>query len=137
MPRNYDNTLHPLEVSREYTRALNSTKLERVFAKPFIGNLDGHIDGVHTLSKHPNRLNIILSGACDGQIKLWNIANRKCVKTYNAHEGFVRGICFNSSANMFFSCGNDKIIKHWRFDIDENLIDIKPIQTIVGKSFFT
>jgi WD repeat and SOF domain-containing protein 1 len=137
VPRNYDSSLHPLEVSREYTRALNSTKLERVFAKPFVGNLDGHMDGVHTLSKHPTQLNIILSGACDGEIKVWNIASRKCIKTYNAHEGFVRGICINPSADMFFSCGNDKIIKHWNFNIENGDSELKPIQTIVGKTFFT
>ncbi|EPQ19315.1 Heat shock cognate 71 kDa protein [Myotis brandtii] len=29
VPRNYDPTLHPFEVPREYVRALNATKLER------------------------------------------------------------------------------------------------------------
>ena len=35
-------TEHPFEAEREYTRALNSVKLEKVFAKPFLGALDGH-----------------------------------------------------------------------------------------------
>jgi len=77
VPRNYDPDLHPLEVPREYTRALNTTKLERVFAKPFIGSLDGHKDGVHCLSKHTSQLNILLSGSCDGEIKIWNLSNKK------------------------------------------------------------
>ena len=37
--------MNPFEVVREYQRALNATKLERVFAKPFVGSLDGHTDG--------------------------------------------------------------------------------------------
>ena len=119
MPRNYDPALHPLEVPREYTRALNSTKLERVFAQPFVGNLDGHGDGVHTLCKHPSQLSILLSGACDGEIRIWNLATRVCLRTLNAHDGFVRGICMNPSASLFFSCGNDKLIKHWRYDAAE------------------
>ena len=43
-PRNLDPALHPFERSREYTRALNATKLERMFAKPFIAQLGkGHV----------------------------------------------------------------------------------------------
>ncbi|XP_012498978.1 PREDICTED: DDB1- and CUL4-associated factor 13 [Propithecus coquereli] len=68
VPRNYDPTLHPFEVPREYVRALNATKLERVFAKPFLASLDGHRDGVNCLAKHPKSLATVLSGACDGEV---------------------------------------------------------------------
>ena len=70
VPRNYDASLHPLEASREYVRALNSVKLERVFAKPFLGSLDGHRDGISCLGKHPRHLSIMLSGACDGEVNI-------------------------------------------------------------------
>lgn len=70
VPRNYDPSLHPFEAPREYVRALNATKLERVFAKPFIGSLDGHWDSVNCLSKHPTQLSLLLSGACDGEVLL-------------------------------------------------------------------
>lgn len=74
VPRNYDPSLHPFEVPREYTRALNATKLERVFAKPFLASLDGHRDGVNCMAKHPKSLSTILSGACDGEVsKLGNV----------------------------------------------------------------
>jgi DDB1- and CUL4-associated factor 13 len=141
MPRNYDPNLHPLEMPREYTRALNSTKLERVFAKPFIASLDGHKDSVHSLCKHSTQLNIILSGACDGEVKIWNLSTQKCLQTYQAHEGFVRGICMNAAATSFFTCGNDKIIKHWTYDVNKDLnknsIELQAKQTIVGKHFYT
>ena len=45
--------LHPFEAEREYQRALNAVKLERTFAKPFVGSLDGHRDSLTHLSKHP------------------------------------------------------------------------------------
>jgi hypothetical protein len=41
-PFDSSQTEHPFEAEREYTRALNSVKLEKVFAKPFLGALDGH-----------------------------------------------------------------------------------------------
>jgi WD repeat and SOF domain-containing protein 1 len=53
LPRNYDPELHPFEMNREYTRAVNAVKLERVFAKPFLGALDGHGDAVTSLVAHP------------------------------------------------------------------------------------
>uniref|UniRef100_A0AAQ5YV26 DDB1 and CUL4 associated factor 13 n=1 Tax=Amphiprion ocellaris TaxID=80972 RepID=A0AAQ5YV26_AMPOC len=68
VPRNYDPSLHPFEVSREYTRALNATKLERVFAKPFLASLDGHRDGVNCMAKHTKSLSTLLSGSCDGEV---------------------------------------------------------------------
>jgi WD repeat and SOF domain-containing protein 1 len=44
--KNLDATLHPFEKQREYTRALNATKLDKLFAKPFVGQLNGHVDGI-------------------------------------------------------------------------------------------
>lgn len=62
LPRNLDPAVHPLEGAREYVRALNATKLDRVFAKPFVGSLSGHADGVYCMTKHPTKLSVILSG---------------------------------------------------------------------------
>uniref|UniRef100_A0A2R9A565 DDB1 and CUL4 associated factor 13 n=1 Tax=Pan paniscus TaxID=9597 RepID=A0A2R9A565_PANPA len=84
VPRNYDPALHPFEVPREYVRALNATKLERVFAKPFLASLDGHRDGVNCLAKHPENLATVLSGACDGEVgddktvKQWKMDGPGC-----------------------------------------------------------
>jgi WD repeat and SOF domain-containing protein 1 len=58
--------VNPFEQAREYTRALNAAKLERMFAKPFVGALSGHADGVYCMAKHPTRLDIIISGSGDG-----------------------------------------------------------------------
>ena len=58
-------------------RALNAVKLERVFAKPFLGSLDGHRDGVHYMIKHPTALSNLLSGSCDGEV---HTAGFECLK---------------------------------------------------------
>eukprot|EP00126_Sphaerothecum_destruens_P001621 Sdes_comp15033_c0_seq1m3804 len=90
--RNYDSNLHPFEHAKEYTRALNATKLERVFAKPFVGALSGHKDGIFCLENHPKKLNCVLSGACDGEIRIWCLSTRQVKWNLEAHKGFVRGI---------------------------------------------
>ncbi|XP_071966100.1 DDB1- and CUL4-associated factor 13-like [Antedon mediterranea] len=134
--RNYDPSLHPFEAPREYVRALNATKLERVFAKPFLGSLDGHTDSVQCLAKHPMSLSTLLSGSCNGELKIWNLANRKCSKTLTAHTGFVRGICIDSKASYFLSVGDDQTIKQWSLPCTETEVEDAPINTIIGKSIF-
>jgi len=118
--------------------------MDKIFAKPFIGSLDGHSDSVQTMSKHPNKLSIIISGACNGQIKLWNLANRKCIQTINAHNSIVRNICVPTHGQYFFSVDDSQNIKQWSFDClnnddyfmesdnDSNILE--PINTIIAKS---
>lgn len=64
--RNLDPTLHPFEQAREYTRAVNSAKLDRMFAKPFIGALSGHADGVYCMARRSTDLKSLISGSGDG-----------------------------------------------------------------------
>jgi WD repeat and SOF domain-containing protein 1 len=71
--KNLDPTYHPFERAREYTRALNAVKLEKVFAKPFVSSLSGHRDGIYSLARHPKSLTTFISGACDGEIRAWNL----------------------------------------------------------------
>lgn len=54
LSRNLDPDLHPFERAREYTRALNATKLERMFAAPFVTAFEpGHVDGIYSFAKDP------------------------------------------------------------------------------------
>lgn len=66
LSRNLDPALHPFDKPREYTRALNAAKLDRLFAKPFVGALEGHIDGIYSIAKDTNRLNVVASASGDG-----------------------------------------------------------------------
>ncbi|XP_077287370.1 DDB1- and CUL4-associated factor 13 [Arctopsyche grandis] len=135
--RNYDPGLHPLETPREYVRALNATKLERVFAKPFIGCLDGHSDGVSCMATHPKQLSLIASGAVDGEVKLWNLATQKCVKSFLAHEGYVRQICFLPDGERFITVGDDSTIKTWNVELPNPGEEEEPLDTVLSKSMVT
>ncbi len=66
--KNLDPNLHPFEKAVEYTRALNAAKLDRVFAKPFLASLP-HGDGITCLSRNPRRLNSLVSGCADGELR--------------------------------------------------------------------
>jgi WD repeat and SOF domain-containing protein 1 len=56
LSKNTDSILHPFAKAREYTRAVNAAKLERIFAKPFVSALDGHTDSVMSLSRSDKHL---------------------------------------------------------------------------------
>ena len=122
-----------MEGPREYVRALNAVKLERVFAKPFVGSLDGHTDGVSSLAKHPSRLSCLASGAFDGEIRLWDLASRNCTRHFVAHEGWVRSICFTPNGQQFTSVGDDKTIKTWKTEV-QNPDDEDPVNTLLSMS---
>jgi DDB1- and CUL4-associated factor 13 len=40
--------------------------LERLFAKPFVGALSGHNDGVYCMAKNPKKISSLVSGSGDG-----------------------------------------------------------------------
>ncbi|CAH1762374.1 2266_t:CDS:10, partial [Entrophospora sp. SA101] len=132
--RNFDSKLHPFEKAVEYTRALNAVKLERLFAKPFVGALSGHGDGVYCMAKHPKKLATIISGSVDGELRIWDLAERESVWKVTAHKSSVKGICCSAlNMGLYFSCGTDKTVKIW--NPDEN--NDEPVNTYIGKSAFS
>lgn len=144
---NPDPALHPFEKAKEYTRALNAAKWSRVFAKPFITALDGHRDGVNCLAKNPESVTSMLSGSCDGEIRLWNLStNSTRIVHEDAHKGFVTGLCFmhsevGSPEMKFLSCGDDSVIKIWKHPPPEfrgrDRSYYTPLETYIGEHAFS
>ncbi|KAJ8656956.1 hypothetical protein O0I10_007290 [Lichtheimia ornata] len=125
--RNLDPTAHPFQQGREYVRALNSVKLDRMFSKPFIGAMGGHIDGVYCMAKHPNQLNTVISGSGDGEIRLWKLSEQETVWRTSGHNGIVQGVCAGSNSGHFLSCSTDKTVKIW-----DTTSSSEPVQTYLA-----
>ena len=126
---NADPSLHPFDRAREYTRALQATKLDRIFAKPFIGALDGHVDAVSVMSStkpitgnsgFSSNIVQFISGSCDGELRCWDLDHKKCVWKTIGHEGFVRGLSILPDGASFISCG-DHTIKQWKIEVQNAL----------------
>jgi WD repeat and SOF domain-containing protein 1 len=124
--------MHPFSRARERTRALNAAKMNRIFAKPFLDGLEGHVDAVECLSRKPGSLTTIASGSWDGGmceavsacserdpcfrvgVILHNIAQRtRLLRLTTAHKGKVSGLCYAADKDRLLSCGVDRNIKLW------------------------
>ncbi|KAL8776413.1 MAG: hypothetical protein Q9203_003325 [Teloschistes exilis] len=134
-PRNLDPALHPFERAREYTRALNATKLERMFAAPFIAQLGkGHVDGVYTMAKDPGSLERFASGSGDGVVKVWELTSREETWNTQAHENIVKGMCWTQDRKLL-TCASDKSIK--LFDPYNTSSGARPLATYLGSNAYT
>ncbi|KAJ2800083.1 Protein sof1 [Coemansia guatemalensis] len=142
LPRNVDPVLHPLERAREYKRALNAAKLERMFAKPFLASLGGHIDGIYAMAKNAWDLDHITTGSGDGEVRVWSLSRQETAwRAPGAHRGMVKGICNvpGGSTGRFLSVGTDKLAKVWSRSEGAVMADgttPEPVATYNGKHAF-
>lgn len=134
-PRNLDPSQHLFERAREYTRALNAVKLERMFAAPFVAQLGkGHIDGVYCMAGDPGSLQRFASASGDGVVKIWDLTSREEVWQTRAHENIVKGICWTPERKLL-SCAADRTVKVWDPYQSDN--KAAPLATYLGQAAFT
>lgn len=134
-PRNLDSALHPFERAREYQRAVNAVKLERMHAAPFVGQLGrGHVDGLYSMAKDPNSLERFASGSGDGVVKVWDLTDRDEVWHTTAHENIVKGMEWTRDSKLL-TCAADKTVK--LFDPNNTRSEAPPIASWLGDGAFT
>lgn len=85
-----------------------------MFAKPFIGSLEfGHRDGITCTAASRNALAPFISGAADGELRIWDLASRKLVANVSAHRKGMTGLVFTNDGRGFYSCGDDGKVHSW------------------------
>lgn len=113
LQRNAAPKAHPFERAREYTRALNATKLNKVFAKPLVTQLSGHSDSVCALATVRGELGKLVSGSLNGELVVWDIASRSMISRRRAaHTGSIRAVAAVDNSKVW-SGGIDRTIKLW------------------------
>ncbi len=108
-------------------RALNATKLERLFAKPFVGQLGrGHQDGVYHIATHPASLSKFASASGDGVVKTWELESREEVWQTKAHDNMVKGLAWVD--DHILTCGTDGA----KLFVDQSKSGVAPAATWLG-----
>jgi WD repeat and SOF domain-containing protein 1 len=134
--RNPAPALHPFEKARELTRAVNAAKLDRIFAKPFIGAMSGHMDSISCMALNPTSLVAFLSGCHDGEVRVWDVSSRRTLWSVYAHASAVRGIVVTPDGGKFLTCGDDKKVHLYNLK-DRHSKDDEALQTFAGTFPFT
>ncbi|WUR03719.1 DDB1- and CUL4-associated factor 13 (DCA13) [Vairimorpha necatrix] len=116
---------HPFMKERELIRAINSTKLDRLFAKPFITALSYHREGITQITK--SSVNpYIVSTSFDNEIILSDIENRTKISKCNMNSK-IKGIGIDNMNNVYI--GDNKTIR-----ICNKKLDIKKSEKILNNS---
>jgi WD repeat and SOF domain-containing protein 1 len=115
--RNYDPVQNPMARQVEYVRAVRSAKLDRMFAKPFVGALSGHQDSVLTIATDPTNVGTILTGAVDGEVAVWDVQTRTLRRHWTAHRHAVVGSVFTPDGVAMLTASRDRTVKLWDTDI--------------------
>jgi DDB1- and CUL4-associated factor 13 len=127
--KNPDSTLHPLQKAREYQRALNAAKLEKIFSKPFIAALSEHTESIFSLARSDKYLSLVVSGSANGEVKLWDLSKMQCKQSYQGHSGAVSGVTFRQ--DIFMSAGQDSVVNMWNINNkEEKFKSTMPLQGI-------
>ena len=119
--RNLDPQYHPMQRQREYTRALTSAKISRMFAHPLIGNIGhGHRDAVTCSTISRRSLLPFVSGSADGTIAIWDLPSRTCLTMIQAHSRTVTDLTFDvMTGQSFYSCSDDGYVHKWNIHAAE------------------
>eukprot|EP00444_Apocalathium_aciculiferum_P065203 CAMPEP_0183557950 /NCGR_PEP_ID=MMETSP0371-20130417/87079_1 /TAXON_ID=268820 /ORGANISM="Peridinium aciculiferum, Strain PAER-2" /LENGTH=445 /DNA_ID=CAMNT_0025765139 /DNA_START=81 /DNA_END=1418 /DNA_ORIENTATION=+ len=133
--KNPDPQLHPFERSREYQRALVAVKMEKMFAKPFVKSLEGHLDSVKCMAVARRQGAPLISGACDGELRVWNLQHLTCGSVIQrAHTGFVRDVTVSPDDTHVLTCGDDRASKMWALDPETWSLRPEPVSIYHGSS---
>ena len=108
--------------------------------KPFLQT--SHSEYITSLAVTANG-KFVISASADNTIKLWNINNAKCIRTFQGHTDKVSVVKILSDGNYFLSASADNTIKLWDIRKEEEIRTfyghektINSISIMKGSDFF-
>eukprot|EP00866_Antonospora_locustae_P001805 jgi/Antlo1/1805/13 len=84
---------HPFLLEREYMKALNAVKIERLLAKPFVSALTYHKEGIVHVTKN-HAVDLFASSSFNGQTFVWDLKSNRWISEINT-ECCPGGLCFS------------------------------------------
>ena len=72
---------------------------------------------------HPPPSFQCLSGSSDGTVRLWSLAQQRCVETFRVHDEGVWALTADEEFEVFYSGGRDRQVCATEMTLGEFLID--------------
>ena len=98
-------------------------RMENFIPKRLIHTWKGHTKSVNVIKYFPKTAHLILSGAMDNKLKIWDVYRERNVRrTYNGHSRGVKDATFNHNGEKFLSASYDKYVKLW--DTETGILEL-------------
>ena len=78
-----------------------------------IYSFSAHSSGVEGVAFAPNNPFILATAGWDSKVNIWNLRQKKLLKSYHEHQGRAVGIAFSPDASKIASVASDSTIKIW------------------------
>ncbi|MEN2499524.1 MAG: hypothetical protein MHMPM18_003733, partial [Marteilia pararefringens] len=78
---------------------------------------DGHLGGLNCVAFHPNANNpLLLTGADDEQILLWNYQTESVLKSFNTFSGGITNVAFSLTHKLILGASEDGSIQAFKMN---------------------
>eukprot|EP00201_Polytomella_parva_P011923 CAMPEP_0175058486 /NCGR_PEP_ID=MMETSP0052_2-20121109/11873_1 /TAXON_ID=51329 ORGANISM="Polytomella parva, Strain SAG 63-3" /NCGR_SAMPLE_ID=MMETSP0052_2 /ASSEMBLY_ACC=CAM_ASM_000194 /LENGTH=426 /DNA_ID=CAMNT_0016323869 /DNA_START=29 /DNA_END=1309 /DNA_ORIENTATION=- len=127
----------------DYTKE-RSQDVKKVFKnydpklKPFLAAMP-HTDGVTALARSPTVTNSLVTGTADGEVRIWDIAQKRTLRKLVGHSGAIKGISYAPDGETCVTCSTDCTVKLWKvpyapFEAGVVQADAYPVYEFQAKS---
>ena len=82
--------------------------------------LSGHQEAISSVAISLDA-NLIASAGQDGEIRVWNIAEQKCVADIEAHQDEVRGVVLTTDSKFLISGSRDGSVQVWNISTGQSV----------------
>jgi WD40 repeat protein len=77
-------------------------------------DLAGHTDCIMCLA-FSHEFRYLLSGSCDGSIRVWDLIAQTELAVLEGHENWVTSVCFSYNDAFILSGSYDSTVRLWNF----------------------
>ena len=76
---------------------------------------------------------LLASGGSEGDVRLWDVKRKRCLRVLRGHLSWVRSVEFCASTGILASGGDDRTVKVWDMDYEHH-VERPSAQTFTGHS---